>query len=89
MLMIIIKVVAIEECRVHRSKNKNRWEYELRSLGIYFGRNCDNDSNDLKENEDLEVLANIIKQSLYHGFKLAYGKDGDKYQEEAEATVKP
>ena len=48
---------------------------ELKSLGIRLKRN-----NDLKGAEDLEYLTDAVKQSMYQDYKVAYSKDGDKYE---------
>jgi hypothetical protein len=55
----------------------------LKSLGIESRR-----SNDHNNNQELENLTDAVKQSMYQDYKMAYGKDGDKYQEEAESTIK-
>ena len=62
---------------------KDYWHYELRTLGLHLKRD-----NDLNHMEDLEYLADVIKQSMYEDYKLAYSKDGDKHKDEAEATIK-
>lgn len=55
---------------------------ELQSLGINVKR-----KNDLNDCEELGELACCIKQSMYVDYKLAYGKKGEKYKEEARATM--
>ncbi len=73
-------IVASEE---QKDDKKAYWQSELKSLGIESRR-----SNDLNNNQELENLTDAVKQSMYQDYKMAYGKDGDKHQEEAESTIK-
>lgn len=73
-------IAASEE---QKDDKKAYWQSELKSLGIESRR-----SNDLNNNQELENLTDAVKQSMYQDYKMAYGKDGDKYQEEAESTIK-
>jgi hypothetical protein len=59
-----------EEQQEHLSdKNKEYWQNELESLGIESKRQSElNDDND-----ELEALAEIIKQVYYQDYKTAYG----------------
>ena len=66
-----------------KDDKKAYWQSELKSLGIESRR-----SNDLNNNQELENLTDAVKQSMYQDYKMAYDKDGDKYQEEAESTIK-
>ena len=66
-----------------KDDKKAYWQSELKSLGIESRR-----SNDLNNNQELENLTDAVKQSMYQDYKMAYRKDGDKYQEEAESTIK-
>ena len=47
------------------------WENELKTLGIEPKRR-----NDLNDKEELEALADNIKQVYYQNFKLAYNERG-------------
>ena len=51
---------------------KNYWQNELRSLGIELKQN-----NELNDKKELQDLADTIKQSMYQGYKMAYGKNVD------------
>jgi hypothetical protein len=52
----------------HNNKHKKEyWENELKSLGIEPRRR-----NDLNDKEELEALAEIIKQVYYQDYKTAY-----------------
>ena len=52
------------------------WLNELDSLGI-----------EPKQKEELENLADIIKQVMFQDYKIAYSEKGDTYREEAKLTV--
>ena len=63
---------------------KNRyWQNELQSLGILEPKQ----KTELNDEEELEMLADIIKQAMYQDYKVAYSEEGDMYKEEAESTV--
>jgi hypothetical protein len=59
------------------------WQNELDSLGIEPKRNTE--LND--DEEELEKLADIIKQAMFQDYKVAYSTKGDAYKEEAKSTV--
>ena len=62
---------------------KNRyWQNELDSLGIEPKR-----KTELNDEEELEKLADIIKQAMFQDYKVAYSEKGDAYKEEAQSTV--
>jgi hypothetical protein len=62
---------------------KNRyWQNELDSLGIEPQR-----KTELNDEEELEKLADIIKQAMIQDYKIAYSEKGDAYKEEAQSTV--
>ena len=46
---------------------------ELKSLGIHPKK-----INELNDNDELQELANNIKQSLYQDYKTAYSDDNEK-----------
>jgi hypothetical protein len=60
------------------------WQNELDSLGIEPRQKTE--LNDNKE-EELENLADIIKQAMFQDYKLAYSEKGDAYKEEAQSTI--
>jgi hypothetical protein len=66
-----------------KSKGENEGINELRSLGI-----DPKEKNELNDEKELKELADCIKQSMYHDYKLAYSEKGDKHKAEAESTVK-
>ena len=59
------------------------WQNELESLGIEPKQK--KELNDNKE--ELENLADIIKQAMFQDYKVAYSEEGDAHKEEAESTV--
>lgn len=62
---------------------KNRyWQNELDSLGIEPKR-----KTELNDEEELEKLADIIKQAMFQDYKVAYSEKGDAHKEEAQSTV--
>ena len=67
-----------------RQQAKNGyWQNELDSLGI--------ESKEKKVHnntkEELEILADIIKQAMFQDYQLAYSEKGDAHKEEAQSTV--
>jgi hypothetical protein len=65
----------------HQAKN-GYWRNELGSLGIEPKR-----KKELNDEEELEKLADIIKQAMFQDYKVAYSTKGDAYKEEAKSTV--
>jgi len=64
-------------------QTKNRyWQNELDSLGIEPKR-----KTELNGEEELEKLADIIKQAMFQDYKVAYSEKGDAHKEEAQSTV--
>ena len=73
-----------EQQRQQQAKN-GYWENELHSLGIVDPKRK---KKELKDNkEELENLADNIKQAMFQDYKLAYSDKGDAHKEEAESTV--
>jgi hypothetical protein len=61
---------------------KGYWQNELDSLGI-----DPKQKKELNDDEELENLADIIKQAMFQDYKIAYSEKGDAHKEEAESTV--
>jgi hypothetical protein len=73
-----------KEAEQQQQQAKNGyWQNELDSLGIEPKRK--KELNDNKE--ELENLADIIKQSMFQDYKVAYSEEGHAHKEEAESTV--
>jgi hypothetical protein len=58
------------------------WQNELDSLGIEPKQ-----KKELNDEEELEKLADIIKQAMFQDYKVAYSEKGDAHKAEAESTV--
>ena len=75
-----------EEKQQQQEGKSGYWQNELYSLGILEPkRKKKEELNDNKE--ELENLADIIKQAMFQDYKLAYSDKGDSHKEEAESTV--
>ncbi len=70
-----------KEQRQQQARN-GYWRNELDSLGIE-----QKEKIELNDEEELENLADIIKQAMFEDYKVAYSKEGDAHKEEAESTV--
>ena len=70
-----------EHQQQQRAKNRY-WQNELDSLGIEPKR-----KTELNDEEELEKLADIIKQAMFQDYKVAYSEKGDAHKEEAQSTV--
>jgi hypothetical protein len=55
---------------------------DLHSLGIDPSK-----KSELNDKKELAELADIIKQSMYHDYKMAFSKEGQDHEEEAKSTV--
>ena len=77
-----------EEEEQEEGKNEY-WRNELYSLGILEPRRKKKqEEEEVKENKaELENLADIIKQSMFEDYKLAYSEGGNEHKEEAQSTV--
>jgi hypothetical protein len=70
-----------KEQRQQQARN-GYWRNELDSLGIEQKEKIERN-----DEEELENLADIIKQAMFQDYKVAYSKEGDAHKEEAESTV--
>ena len=71
-----------EQQQQPKAKN-GYWQNELFSLGILEPKQ----KKELNDEEELEKLADIIKQAMFQDYKIAYSEKGDAYKEEAQSTV--
>jgi hypothetical protein len=60
-----------EEEQRQQAKN-GYWQNELDSLGIEPKQ-----KKELNDKEELESLADIIKQAMFQDYKVAYSEEGD------------
>lgn len=75
-------ILSKKEVQQQQAKN-GYWLNELDSLGIEPKQK----KEELNDSEELENLADIIKQAMFQDYKIAYSEKGDTYREEAESTV--
>jgi hypothetical protein len=76
-----------EEGEEQQQAKSSYWQNELYSLGI-LERRLKKKGEEVKDNKvELENLADIIKQSMFEDYKLAYSEEGDAHKEEAQSTV--
>jgi hypothetical protein len=79
-----------EEEKEQQARN-GYWQNELHSLGILEPKQKkkeEEDDDDLNDNkEELQNLADHIKQAMFEDYKLAYSDKGDVHREEAESTL--
>ena len=69
--------------QVKQSAKNSYWKNELYSLGIVDPKQ----KKELNDDEELENLADIIKQAMFQDYKVAYSEKGDAHKEEAQSTV--
>jgi hypothetical protein len=77
------KKEAEQEQQQQQQAKNSYWKNELDSLGIESKQ--ENEPNDNKE--ELENLADIIKQAMFQDYKVAYSEEGDVHKEEVQSTV--
>ena len=66
-----------EALKKEHPDKKDYWQNELKSLGIEPWR-----QNELNDKEELEALAEIIKEVYYQDYKTAYSNQGEDNKEE-------
>jgi hypothetical protein len=66
-----------EALKKEHPEKKHYWQNELKSLGIEPWR-----QNELNDKEELEALAEIIKEVYYQDYKTAYSNQGKDNREE-------
>ena len=76
------KISKKEEQRQQQQAKNGYWQNELDSLGTEPKL-----KKEFNDKEELENLADNIKQAMFQDYKLAYSDKGDSHKEEAESTV--
>jgi hypothetical protein len=71
-----------EAFKKERLDNKEYWQNELKSLGIEPRR-----QNELNDKEELQALAEIIKEVYFQDYKTAYG--GNNNDGNNNSSIKP
>jgi predicted MPP superfamily phosphohydrolase len=76
-----------KEVKEKEKKHKHEKEAihiaDLHSLGVHTKR-----KTELNDEKELAELADNIKQSMIHDYKVAYSKKGDELEEEAKSTIR-
>jgi hypothetical protein len=72
-----------KEQQQQQQAKKGYWQNELNSLGIEPKQK----KKEFNDDEELENLADIIKQAMFQDYKMAYSEEGNAHKEEAESTV--
>ena len=78
----IMPILSKKEEQRQQQAKKGYWQNELDSLGIEPKQ-----KKELSDDEELENLADIIKQAMFQDYKIAYSEKGNAHKEEAESTV--
>jgi hypothetical protein len=79
----IMAKLSKKEAEQQHLQAKNRyWKNELDSLGIEPKQKIE-----LNDDEELENLADNIKQAMFQDYKVAYSENGNEHKEEAQSTV--
>jgi hypothetical protein len=79
----IVPLLSKEKEQLPQQNKKSYWQNELYSLGIEPKQK--KELND--DEEELENLADIIKQAMFQDYKVAYSEEGNEHKEEAQSTV--
>jgi hypothetical protein len=77
----VVKISKNEEQQQQQAKN-GYWQNELDSLGIEPKQ-----KKEPNDKQELENLADNIKQAMFEDYKVAYSEEGDTHKEEAESTI--
>jgi hypothetical protein len=78
----IVPLLCKKKEQPQQQAKKGYWQNELDSLGIEPKQ-----KKELNDDEELENLADTIKQAMFQDYKIAYSEKGDAHKEEAESTV--
>ena len=79
----IVPLLSKKKEQPQQQAKKGYWQNELDSLGIEPKQK----KEELNDDEELENLADIIKQAMFQDYKIAYSEKGDAFKEEAESSV--
>jgi hypothetical protein len=83
----VAKLSKKEEQEQRQQAKNGYWQNELDSLGIEPKQKKNELNVNNNKEEELENLADIIKQAMFQDYKVAYSEEGDAHKEEAESTV--
>ena len=83
MTPISCPTISKKDEQLQQQAKNGYWQNELDSLGIE-----PMEKKELNDNkEELEYLSDIIKQSMFQDYKIAYSDKGDAHKEEAKSTI--
>ena len=77
----IVPILSKKKEQGLQQSKKGYWQNELDSLGIEPKQKVE--LND----EELENLADIIKQAIFQDYKVAYSEKGNEHKEEVQSTI--
>ena len=80
----IVPLLSKKKERLPQQTKKSYWQNELDSLGVEPKQKTELNDDD---KEELENLADIIKQAMFQDYKVAYSEKGNEHKEEAQSTV--
>jgi hypothetical protein len=80
----IVPILSKKQEQGQQQAKKGYWQNELDSLGIEPKQKKESNDDD---DEELENLADIIKQAMFQDYKVAYSEKGNEHKEEAQSTV--
>jgi hypothetical protein len=78
----IVPLLSQKKEYLPQQTKKSYWQNELNSLGIEPKQ-----KTELNDDDELENLADIIKEAMFQDYKVAYSEKGDAHKEEAQSTV--
>jgi hypothetical protein len=78
----IVPILSKKKEQEQQQTSKSYWQNELDSLGIEPKQKIE-----FNDDEELENLADIIKQAMFQDYKIAYSEKGNEHKEEAQSTV--
>jgi hypothetical protein len=73
-----VPILSKQEDEQRQQAKNGYWQNELDSLGIEPKQ-----KKELNDKEELESLADIIKQAMFQDYKIAYSEEGNAHKEEA------
>jgi hypothetical protein len=77
-----MRTISKKEEQLQQQAKNGYWQNELHSLGIE-----PKEKKELNDKEENENLSDIIKQSMFQDYKIAYSNKGDTHKEEAKSTI--
>jgi hypothetical protein len=79
----MIKLLMVQALQRNNDREHDQL-VELRSLGVEPKRR-----SEFNDEQELEKLAENIKQSMLQDYRTAYGRRGNEFEQESMSTVNP